>query len=134
MKAGDIVKSLIIPFLLGGGIIAGVKLAAMTIKDPALASIIAGLPTGLLAAYFISQDSAEGYASNYVFVASSLVMSIIVFWLLLAKTPLGEHKNIALTLSLVFWALLVFGRYLVLKLIHKKDQPKSVQIKTAITA
>ena len=46
------IKSLIIPFLLGGTVIAGVKFAATHLDDPALAAIIGGVPTGLISIYF----------------------------------------------------------------------------------
>ena len=43
------------PFLIGGSVIAGSKLAAK-IMGPALAPLVGGMPTGIIASFFLKGD------------------------------------------------------------------------------
>lgn len=104
------IKSLIIPFLLGGTIIAGVKFAATHLDDPALAAIIAAIPTGLISIYFLSSDKSLGYAHNYFYITLILATSIMLFYVLQSNTKM--HKNLILLISLGTWGLLAFLRYI----------------------
>ena len=61
-------KSIIIPFLIGGTVISGVKYASSYIENPAVAAIIGGIPTGLISMYFVSDEKTLKYAHNYFFV------------------------------------------------------------------
>jgi hypothetical protein len=105
------IKELLVPFLIGGSVIAGVKFAATHLENPALAAIVGGLPTGLIAIYFLASEKAVGYAQNYFYVALSLVTSIMIFYLLLSYTKLP--KNTALLIALCSWASLVGLRYMI---------------------
>ena len=104
------VKKLIIPFLIGGTVIAGVKYASTHIKNPALAAIIGGVPTGLLAIYFISDEKTLKYAYNYFFVTLSLLASIAIFYNL--NTHSNLTKNVSLLISILLWATFISIRYL----------------------
>ena len=72
----DIVKS----FLIGGGVIAGSKVAS-NIMGPELAPIVGGLPTGIIASFFLNSNATkqkyfEGYAySSFVCVFSYCIYS-----------------------------------------------------------
>ena len=44
------------PFLLGGTIVAGSKWLS-TMVDPAYAAMVAGMPTGIIASFFLANDS-----------------------------------------------------------------------------
>jgi len=107
----SVVKSLIVPFLIGGTIIAAVKYTAVHLKNPALAAIIGGFPTGLLSIYFVSQTQSAEYAHDYFYVTLILLTSIMVFYLLFTHTD--WNKRIAWVVSVLFWVSLVIVRYFV---------------------
>jgi hypothetical protein len=97
------VKNLIVPFLLGGTIIAGVKFAASN-ASPGVAAIIGGVPTGLISIYFLTSDSISiEYSYNYFFNTVVLAMSILCFYLAQSNTKI--HKNVMATLAIAFWIL-----------------------------
>lgn len=95
------IKELIIPFLLGGTIIAGVKFAATHLKNPAIAAILGGLPTGLISIYFLTSDKTIGYSKNYFNVTLCLLTAILVFYLLQIYTNIS--KNIILLIAMCVW-------------------------------
>jgi hypothetical protein len=103
-------KNLIVPFLIGGTVIAGVKYASVHIKNPAVAAIIGGVPTGLISIYFVSDEKTLKYAHNYFFVTLSLLSAIAVFYVLHTYTKL--KKDVALLISLIFWAIFIAVRYI----------------------
>jgi hypothetical protein len=103
------IRSLVIPFLIGGTVITTVKFAATKMSNPALAAIMGGLPTGLISIYFLTADKSVGYAHNYFFVTLILATAIMVFYLLSINTALD--KNIIWGISVATWALLVASRY-----------------------
>jgi len=103
-------KNLGIPFLIGGTVIAGVKYASIHIKNPAVAAIIGGIPTGLLSIYFISDDKTLKYAHNYFFVTLSLLAAIAIFYTLHTYTNMS--KNTIWIISLICWALFIGIRYM----------------------
>jgi hypothetical protein len=103
-------KGLIIPFLIGGSVIAGVKFAATHLDNPALAAILGGLPTGLISIYFLTSSKSIGYAHDYFYVTLILATAILTFYLLHIHTKMD--KNVILLISLISWASLVVARYL----------------------
>jgi phosphatidylserine synthase len=104
-----------IPFLIGGCVVSGVKYASNNIKNPAVAAMIGGIPTGLISIYFVKNYKTIGYTNNYFFVTLALLTAIAIFYTLRVYTNL--HKNIILLISLSTWAILVGIRYA----ISKKD-------------
>lgn len=109
----SILKSLLAPFLIGGTIIAGVKYASTHIKNPAIAAIIGGIPTGLISIYFINDSEAISYSHNYFMVTFSLLMSITIFYILRTRTKI--HKDIILFISLLCWAVFIGITYIITK-------------------
>ena len=106
----SVLKNIIIPFLIGGTIISGVKYSSTYIKNPAIAAIIGGIPTGLISIYFIIDDEkTRKYVYNYFFVTLSLLISICIFYALIIYTKL--NKNIILIISLCLWVILISIRY-----------------------
>ena len=104
------VKSLILPFLIGGTVISGVKYASENIKNPAIAAVIGGIPTGLLSIYFVADSKSLKYAHNYFFVTLALLIAIAIFYNIHTYSNLS--KGAVLAISLVCWALLIIIRYL----------------------
>ena len=105
------VKSLIIPFLIGGTIIASVKWASVNVPNPALAAIIGGFPTGLLSIYFVATHKAGDYAHNYFFVTLILLSSIVVFYMAFVHGNLD--KRVAWIVAVAFWIIMVTVRYVI---------------------
>lgn len=103
------INNLIIPFFLGGIVMAGVKFVSTHINNTGLAAIIGGLPTGLLAIYFVSDQKSLGYAHNYFYVTLSLLIAILVFYFVHRYTKIS--KNIVLLISILTWASLVGIHY-----------------------
>jgi hypothetical protein len=103
-------KSIIIPFLIGGTVISGVKYASSYIENPAVAAIIGGIPTGLISMYFVSDEKTLKYAHNYFFVTLSLLTAIAVFYVLHTYTEV--KKDIVLLISLCCWAVFIAIRYM----------------------
>ena len=108
-KVGETIKSLIIPFLIGGTVIAGVKFAATHLANPLLAAAIGGIPTGIIAIFFLKSAETAGYISNYFFI--NLILATSTLLLLILNIHFGVHKNIATPSALVLWLLLVLARY-----------------------
>lgn len=104
-------KSIIIPFLIGGTVISGVKYVSSHIKNPAVAAIIGGVPTGLISMYFVSDEKTLKYAHNYFFVTLSLLTAIAVFYVLHTYTEV--KKDIVLLIALGCWALFIAIKYVV---------------------
>jgi hypothetical protein len=104
-------KSLIIPFLIGGTIIASVKYASTHLDNPALAAIIGGFPTGLLSIYFVSASKSGEYAHDYFFVTLILLASIMIFYLIHTYSALD--KRVTWVIAVMFWVIMVMIRYFV---------------------
>jgi len=112
-----VVRSVVISFIIGGSIIALVKYVATRVKDPALASAIAGLPIGLIAIFFLTKDEAGKYAENYIFVTISLLSAITTFYVLYSNKKTSQTG--ALFIAIGVWIFLVFGRYALMKFIKE---------------
>jgi hypothetical protein len=102
-------KGLIIPFLIGGSVITGVKFMATHLNNPALAAILGGIPTGLISIYFLTSDKSIGYAYDYFYVTLILATAILAFYLIHIHTKLD--KNVVLAIALATWVVLVLIRY-----------------------
>lgn len=107
------IKNLIVPFLLGGSVIASVKYIASHSSNPGLAAVAGGLPTGLITIYFLTQDKTIPYSHNYFYVTLILATSILLFYLLRIHT--SWDKNIVLLVALLTWATLVTIHFLTSK-------------------
>jgi hypothetical protein len=93
-------------FLIGGGVIAGSKLVSKMF-NPAIGSIVAGMPTGIIASYFISgamkkKEFFRGYAVH----APLLALTIITIALMTSYT--SYNINIVATVGLVLWLSLAY--------------------------
>lgn len=114
------IKEVLVPFLIGGTIVASVKFAATHLDNPALAAILGGLPTGLLSIYFLTYDKTKDYAMNYFFVTLILATSIALFYILRTHTKLS--KNAIWGIAVATWVTLVALRYLLVQ--HTKSVQK----------
>jgi hypothetical protein len=103
------VKNTVVPFLIGGTIIAGVKFASANIDNPAIAAAIAGVPIGLISIFFVASDKSEKYAHNYFYVTMILLASIALFYTLIKYTKI--NKNVIVGIALGTWMTLILLRY-----------------------
>jgi hypothetical protein len=74
------------PFLLGGSIIAGSKWVSKMV-DPAYAAMVAGMPTGIIASFFLANDSDKrqfykgyGISDAIVAIAVNVIALIAARW------------------------------------------------------
>jgi len=99
----DIVKS----FLIGGGVIAGSKVAS-NIMGPELAPIVGGLPTGIIASFFLNSNSTkQKYFEGYAY-SSFVLFLAIVFIHLVTSHYKKLSVNMVSSGAFVVWAILSF--------------------------
>jgi hypothetical protein len=89
------------PFLVGGAVIAGSKFVADN-GPPQLAPLIGGMPTGIIASYFLANDAAR----KKVFSSFTLFIAILTIYILDNKTSI--HVNIISGVALVLWAIITY--------------------------
>lgn len=98
----DIVK----PFLIGGSVIAGSKFVSKY-ASPALAPLIGGMPTGIIATYFMDSDKDKAmYYKGYAYSSFLLFIAVLCchLWSANSKTPV----NIISTVCILIWAVLSY--------------------------
>ena len=89
------------PFVIGGGLITLGKYTSKFV-DPAIAPLIGGLPTGVIASFFLDNDKMrKGYYNGYVY------SSFVLFFVIAAIHLAGEHTAMSMDLisfvGLVIW-------------------------------
>ena len=98
----DLVK----PFFIGGAVIAGSK-AVSKIAPPALSPLIGGMPTGIIATFFLDNDKEKTqYYAGYAYSSFVLFLAILMchLWSANSSTPV----NIISTVCIVAWAILSY--------------------------
>lgn len=94
-------------FAIGGSVIAGSKLAA-EYASPALAPIVGGMPTGIIAAFFLAGDQKKReYYAGYAYSAFVLFLAILAIHLMTIRFPKMSVSAISLV-ALVLWAVLSY--------------------------
>ncbi len=96
------------PFLIGGGVIAGSKLAAK-MAGPALAPIVGGMPTGIIASFFLkSQDAKRAYFAGYFY--SSILLAIAIMFIHFTSITYKKwNVDMISGIALLLWALLSYA-------------------------
>ena len=90
------------PFVIGGGLITLGKYTSRFV-NPAIAPLIGGLPTGVIASFFLDNDKVrKGYYGGYVY------SSFVLFFVIAAIHLAGEHTAMSMDL-ISFIGLLVWG-------------------------
>jgi hypothetical protein len=94
------------PFLLGGSVIAGAKMVSK-IAHPAFAPIIGGMPTGLIAVFFLdSSIEKRKYFSGYIYSSALLAATIFICNMAVLYTNVGAN-NISI-LGLLIWGITTY--------------------------
>jgi hypothetical protein len=100
----NLTSNLIIPFFIGGFILAGVKYSASVLHNPKLSALIGAFPLGLFSIYYLSNQAGAAYGWNYFIMTSILLVSVILFNILLGN--LGWNKDISQFSALILYYVL----------------------------
>ena len=104
------------PFLIGGAVISGSKVASK-FMGPALAPLVGGMPTGIIASFFLKGNAIKKkYFEGYVYSSFILFLSILFIHLATLHFP-TTSVNIISGVSFLFWAII---SYFVIKKRTKK--------------
>ena len=109
------------PFLIGGSVIAGSKfLASQPQVGPTLAPLVGGMPTGIIAAFFLqNDDQRRKYYAGYAYSAFVLFLTILAVHMVsdmaIMKTASVRVISVA---ALVLWAVL---SYVTMRVFVKSD-------------
>lgn len=107
------------PFLIGGSIIATSKFVSNHVSSE-YAALIGGMPTGIIASFFILGNNSKGdYYKGYLI--SSIVIALVLTMLNTAlKTHPKIDTNILSICSLIVWACLSFFSVKLIKHLYPK--------------
>ena len=104
------------PFLIGGAVIGGSK-AASKFMGPSLAPLVGGMPTGIIASFFLKgDDKRKKYFEGYVYSSFVLFLSILFIHLGTLHFP-KTSVNMLSGVSFILWAAI---SYFVIKKRTKK--------------
>ena len=101
MNLTELVK----PFLIGGTVIAGSKFLS-NYTTPAVASLLAGLPTGIITAFFLADNKKTNFFDGYRFHSFILWLAIMMIYYMLAHTK--YNKEYILAGGLITWGVISF--------------------------
>ena len=98
----DILK----PFLIGGSVIAGSKFVSKY-ASPALAPLVGGLPTGIIATFFMDTDKSKRlYYTGYAYSSFLLFMAVLICHLWSSNTQ--TSVNIVSSICILVWDILSY--------------------------
>ena len=98
----DILK----PFLIGGSVIAGSKFVSKY-ASPALAPLVGGLPTGIIATFFMDTDKSKRlYYTGYAYSSFLLFIAVLICHLWSSNTQ--TSVNIISSICILVWAILSY--------------------------
>jgi hypothetical protein len=98
----DLVK----PFLIGGSVIAGSKLISKFVS-PALAPLVGGMPTGIIATFFLDNDEQKRkYYDGYAYSSFVLFLAILLIHMWSRHSDLSV--NVISIVSLLAWAIMSY--------------------------
>ena len=103
-------------FLIGGGIIAGSKLASKYM-GPTLAPLVGGMPTGIIASFFLANNANKiSFFNGYVY--SSFILFLTIVFIHIASLKYSKYNvNYISGGALILWFIL---SYIVIKFNTKK--------------
>lgn len=97
-------------FLYGGLLVSGINYVSNTLVNPALATIIAAAPIGILSVSFIQPGLlTDCYVRNYMATAAIHVIAALLLYTLLRHAQMS--KNVAVAVALVSWFVLQGIKY-----------------------
>lgn len=97
----------IIPFLLGGCTVSGIKYLS-SVVSPAYAALVGALPIGYLSTYYIpNENKRKEYLINYCYTLATITVCAIAY---IQMLNLNIEKNLSLLLGCIMIGLLSFLR------------------------
>jgi hypothetical protein len=94
------------PFLIGGSVIAGSKYVASYV-NPSLAPLIGGMPTGIIASYFLTSNKQKReFFGGYVY--SSFVLFLAILFIHLTSISTNINVNMISTFGLIVWGIISY--------------------------
>jgi len=94
------------PFLIGGSIIATSKYVS-TLVNPSLAPLVGGMPTGILAAFFLSNDKdKKKYYTGYAY--SSFTLFLAILFIHKISTVTSYSVDSISLVAIVLWAIISY--------------------------
>jgi hypothetical protein len=104
--------------LIGGSVIAGAQLVSKHVPGE-YAALIGGLPTGIIASFFMASNSTKrGYFHGYIYTSLMLTLAILFIIFMIKRKPEMNINHIAL-IGLVFWAIISY--IIIFKIVKKKS-------------
>ena len=95
------------PFLIGGSLIAGSKYISHFVA-PEYSPLIGGLPTGIIASFFILNNSSkQKYYKGYLISSIMITISIIFINIMSKKFPI-MHVNKLSIMAILLWVIISF--------------------------
>ena len=115
---GNVYMEYVKPFLIGGAVIGGSK-AASKLMGPALAPLVGGMPTGIIASFFLKGvDKKRKYFEVYAY--SSFTLFLAILFIHLASMHFQKVSvNIISGISFIIWGVI---SYFVIKMRTKKGK------------
>ena len=103
--------------LIGGCVIAGSKLVSKY-SSPALAPLIGGMPTGIIASFFLKkQEDKRSYYDGYFY--SSILLAIAIVSIdVISRSNEKLNVDIVSLLGIIIWGILSF--IVINKFVNKK--------------
>jgi hypothetical protein len=91
------------PFIIGGLVISGSKFISKFVA-PEFSPLVGGLPTGIIASFFLNKDSEKiKYYNGYVY--SSIILALSVFIIDYICNNTKWSVNIVSVIGLFLWAI-----------------------------
>ena len=115
---GNVYMEYVKPFLIGGAVIGGSK-AASKLMGPTLAPLVGGMPTGIIASFFLKgDDKKRKYFEGYAY--SSFTLFLAILFIHLASMHFQKVSvNIISGISFIIWGVI---SYFVIKMRTKKGK------------
>ena len=88
----------IVPFLVGGGLVAGIKGLSARV-EPAYAAMLGAFPIGFASVYYIQKSKVNDYFKNYILSLITIMICSIVY--LMGSGYLTKDILLALCLALI---------------------------------
>lgn len=95
------------PFVIGGTVIGGAKLISRYV-DPALAPLLGGMPTGIVASFFLNNDKDKRQYFKGYGVSTSILVVAILMLVYGTRVLTNIHVDVISSVTLVVWAILSY--------------------------
>lgn len=92
-------------FLIGGTVIAGSKFVSVY-TNPIYGSIIGGLPTGIIASFFLKDSDKKEYFQGYAYHSVILALTVNIIYQIILNFSL--YHTLTSAIGLIIWGAISF--------------------------